>query len=238
MVETRILRDMLDTMIVVGYFDCITNKTELEVIYKRFERLENSGVNLEKLEAFLRKVVMHNLKPFLIQTLNFIEYLIKISGDNISRVDECIDIIEALIKAHNLCWDNDFFPLVKILMCSQRCIKDNYTMDLMMLLLEKNKIYRVIGVGDILIDGRLRKIHIKNLDGHNYIKFDGEERYVGLMVVADGMIGSYDRNEIKNGIDTYNLMREIGVDNVDLIIAPENEDYLEDLFSMKLKVNV
>lgn len=58
------------------------------------------------------------------------------------------------------------------------------------------------------------------------------------MIVADGMIGSYDRNEIKNGMNTYNLMREIGVDNVDLIIAPENEDYLEDLFSMKLKVNV
>ena len=66
------------------------------------------------------------------------------------------------------------------------------------------------------------------------MRFDNEERLVAMIMIVDGIAGSYDSDIVRNRFDAYTLVNNIGIDNIDLIITPVNEDNLEALIKRRL----
>lgn len=228
------LKDSLNTMSLVGYFDCVQDKNELDILYKRLDRLEMNLVYTDKLDKIFRCILQHNSKALLNEVIEFMFYLIKINEGQREKVIEYIDLVDKLIDTHVLCWDNDFYILLNIFQDIKYYRENNMSMDYIMLELYKQKIYRVNIKGDLVLDNRYRKIEIVTCNRYNYMRFDNEERLVAMIVIVDGIAGSYDSDIVRNRFDAYTLVNNIGVDNIDLIITPINEDNLEGLIERRL----
>lgn len=228
------LTDSLNTMMLVGYFDSITDKKELDILCKRLDRLEMSLVYTDKLDRIFRHILQHNSKALLNEVIEFMFYLIKINEGQRERVIEYIDLVDKLIETHMICWDNDFYILLKIFQNIQYYRNECMSMDYIMLELYKQKVYRVNIKGDLVLDNRYRKMEIVTVNGYNYMRFDNEDRLVALIVMIEGIAGSYDSDMIKNRFDAYTLVNNIGIDNIDLIITAVNNDNIEKLIEMRL----
>lgn len=232
--ESMRLKETLNTMSLVGYIDPIEDKRELDIICKKLDRLELGLVYTDKLDNIFRHILQHNSKALLNEVIEFMFYLIKINEGQRERIVEYIDLVDKLINIHMICWDNDFYILLKIFQNIQYYRNECMNMDFIMMELYKQKIYRVSIKGDIILDNRYRKMEVVTSNGYNYMRFDNENRLVGMIVMVDGIAGSYDSDMIKNRFDAYTLVNNIGIDNIDLIVTAINDDNIERLIEMRL----
>ena len=69
------LKDSLNTMSLVGYFDCVQDKNELDILYKRLDRLEMNLVYTDKLDKIFRCILQHNSKALSLNLVDIINIL-------------------------------------------------------------------------------------------------------------------------------------------------------------------
>lgn len=214
------LLEMVDVLVVTGSIRL--DEAEYELVTEADEYLDSWSLDLNNL---YKNMVLENKTEF----LNYLRFVKRIGYNKCTsdKYKEYMNRIEKLRVLRSKFFIRDRYSFMNTVVMELSQLSRNFDIDK---LLNKLKICDLFFYDDaIFIRGHKYMLMDINENEYKYkifIRYGNYERIdgnIGLMLVMpSGDISYYDSDKIKSGRDKVKIVKEIGIDNIDLIITRRN----------------